>query len=138
MVEIWTAGWLKATPHKVISPEKRQGKGVRKSLVLFQAHDDLVRVHPLKVDQLHSQGPDSATGTDVQGLRKYNLRSRANRAGRRLVTKKTDAGLGRGQRHFLDWLMYSPEGNQRKYRPTRQGAWVREKEKKAKAASLRL
>eukprot|EP00903_Cladosiphon_okamuranus_P015918 g14703.t1 len=41
MTELWSSGWLEATRHKVDSPAF--GQEPRRSFVLFQAHDDLVK-----------------------------------------------------------------------------------------------
>eukprot|EP00752_Nemacystus_decipiens_P005424 g4916.t2 len=59
MTELWTSGWLEATRHKVESPA--YGHGPRKSFVLFQGHDDLVKVRPLSLADLAARegGPES-------------------------------------------------------------------------------
>ena len=137
MAELWTAGWFEATPHKVISPS--QGRA-RKSLVLFQAHDDLVKIHPLRVDQLDTRRrTDKPGGGEVKDSRNYNLRPRAKRA-RRGLSKETEADddMDNSLGYFRHWLVHHPKAIPTKYGSTTQGAWVRENEQKSKSASLRL
>ncbi len=44
---------------------------------------------------------------------------------------------GRRGETFVKWLQHRPKNSRKKYRPTTQGAWVREREFKAKSARER-
>lgn len=132
MVECWTSGWLKATRHRVASPGP--GELPRKSLVLFQAHDDNVRVQPLKTDQLvdgsSREEVDISTGGEGQpkSNRRLTLRGRRTRP----CATTVDQGYT-----FVESVRHRPLSVLRKYPATTQGAWVSTKELEAKAALLR-
>ncbi|CAM9663171.1 unnamed protein product [Scytosiphon promiscuus] len=125
MAELWTAGWLEATRHKVVSPAP--GQGVRKSLVLFQAHDDLVKVHPLETTHLapHVPGPESSTG-DTRN------QSDSNSGVREHVEE------GPAADSFQEWVKDGPRSRRKCYLPTTQGAWVRRQELHAKSTLGKL
>lgn len=137
MIELWTTGWLEATPHKVVSPVSELGP--RRSIVLFQAHDDLVRVHALRATHLsaaHQQETPSKTDEQLQGapLRPHLPRKSTTRSCR----KRKEASHGNLRRDsFLEWVLQHPETVLRKYRPTTQGAWVKKNEFRAKATLLK-
>ncbi|CAN0271954.1 unnamed protein product [Pylaiella littoralis] len=125
MMELWTSGWLEATRHKVVSPAP--GEEARRSLVLFQAHDDLVRVHPLQAAQLAARKSDSESGaaqvTDTPGDRKHRRRGEQRE-------EQSIPPLD----SFVEWVRHRPKTSRKKFRPTTQGAWVRKQEFRAKAA----
>lgn len=140
MTELWTAGWLEATPHKVISPVS--GLEPRRSLVLFQAHDDLVKVHALRAIHLNvdQQEASSRTDEDLQEASNCPQLSRnnttrscgnVNREGQEV----SDRELRQGS--FLEWVLQRPKAALKKHRPTTQGAWVKKNEFQAKATLLK-
>lgn len=136
MIELWTAGWLEATPHKVVSPVS--GLEPRRSMVLFQAHDDLVRVHALRAAHLstHQQETPSRTDEHVQKAPNCpqlprNITTRSCRTGKEASHRNLRQGS------FLEWVLQRPKAVLRKkYRPTTQGAWVKKNEFRAKATLL--
>lgn len=134
MAELWTAGWLRATPHKVSSPDI--GEGPRKSLVLFQAHDDLVRVCPLIMDQLNENRTETTSRAEegLQGRSKYRRRLKIE--SERCPTATTVGQQIPSQCSFIEWVRHRPRAALRKYRSTTQGAWIRGQELKAKSTLL--
>lgn len=124
MVELWTAGWLEATPHRVASPGP--GQAPRQSLVLFQAHDDNVKVRPLLGKQLVERQSEMTLRLSKEehlGTRSKQQQSKEQ--------KDDEDRLTVGS--FAEWVRQRPAVVLKKYRPTTQGAWVRENELKAKA-----
>ncbi|CAM9896131.1 unnamed protein product [Ectocarpus fasciculatus] len=123
MMELWTSGWLEATRHKVFSPAS--GQGARSSFVLFQAHDDLVKIHPLGETHFatRTREPDRSTG-DAPDTPK-NREGCGGKEG-------SEQSLRIGS--FTGWVRNRPKSVLRKYRPTTQGAWVRKQEFRAKSA----
>lgn len=138
MVERWTSGWLEATRHRVASPGP--GQQPRKSLVLFQAHDDCVRVQPLRADQLLDGNPqqeaNTATGPEGQREPSRRLTLRGRRAWPCATT--IDQGWMAGSvSSFAECVRHRPLSVLRKYPATTQWAWVSKNELEAKAALLR-
>ncbi|CAB1106131.1 unnamed protein product [Ectocarpus sp. CCAP 1310/34] len=129
MMELWTSGWLEATRHKVVSPAC--GQGARRSFVLFQAHDDLVRIHPLGATHLaiRTPEPDRRTGDapdtpkNMENTPK-NMESCGGKEG-------SEQSLPIDS--FGEWVRNRPKSALRKYRPITQGAWVRRQEFRAKS-----
>lgn len=139
MIELWTAGWLEATPHKVVSPVP--GLEPRRSLVLFQAHDDLVRVHALRAAQLNAPQQEASLRTDEDLQKTSNLpwlsrnTVRSCRKKNRKGKEVSDRELRQGS--FMEWVLLRPEAVLKKHRPTTQGAWVKKNEFRAKATLLK-
>ena len=139
MIELWTAGWLEATPHKVVSPAP--GLEPRRSLVLFQAHDDLVQVHALRATQLNAHQRESSLRIDEDLREASNCpqlsRNNPARSCRSIYRKGKKVSDRELQGSFLEWVLQRPEAVLKKDRPTTQGAWVKKNELRAKATLLK-
>ncbi|CAN0233911.1 unnamed protein product [Ectocarpus sp. 4 AP-2014] len=122
MMELWTSGWLEATRHKVVSPAC--GQGARRSFVLFQAHDDLVRIHPLGATHSATRTPEPDRRTGDAPETPKNMESGGGKEG-------SEQSLPIDS--FAGWVRNRPKSALRKYRPTTQGAWVRRQEFRAKS-----
>lgn len=133
-MELWTAGWLEATQHRVAS--RGPGEVPRQSLVLFQAHDDLVLVKPLTACQLSARQPRHNCGNvakQEQGEPERRRSSRLRKASPCHVTEDCDHRAA-AVAPFTVWVRTRPRSVLKKYPATTQGTWVRRNEFKAKAA----
>ncbi|CAM9236594.1 unnamed protein product [Discosporangium mesarthrocarpum] len=147
MMEHWTGGWLQATPHRVSSPSP--GCSPRKSLVLFQAHDDMVVVEPLWGDHT---GEEDLIGQKDMPLRRKRRRTEQAAGQQRQTSKKSIRRGGKQVHHVVsieerasmhtavstagpDWAQGTAWKNM-SYTPITQGEWVTGKEGKAQAALL--
>lgn len=127
-MERWTAGWLEATRHRVVSPQL--GQAPRQSLVLFQAHDDEICVKALKRSQLQdSEVPEASSQVEKHQKLLREVEEKTLRRSKRL--KRLD-----GSTSLKEWLMNRPRGWFSRYPPVKQGTWVRQNELKAKKACL--
>lgn len=135
MVELWTAGWLEATRHRVASPGP--GQAPRQSLVLFQAHDDHVKIRPLVGKQLVERQLEMTPKTKKEKHDAPNCRQRSGIWGTPHQSKaQRDHEDPPPVGNFAEWVRHRPAAILKKYPPTTQGAWVRKNEFKA-MASLR-
>lgn len=127
MVERWTAGWLEATRHKVVSP--CPGEAPRQSLVLFQAHDDDIYVEPLKAEHLlPTELAAARSKMAADNVRDGTLRPR------RWRRDTMSSGPIPVSVSFAEWVLRRPRSALSKYPGVTQGDWVSRNELKAKAA----
>ena len=109
---------------------------------MFQAHDDLVRVHALRATQLYAHQPKASSRADKDledasncPQLSRNSTARSCREKIRQGKEVSDRELRQGS--FLEWVLQRPDTVLKKHRPTTQGAWVKKNEFRAKATLLK-